>query len=133
MNKFIKIVAILSITLLLCSCRPSETVSYNLSKEADSFNCMRKITVYNARTDMIILEVEGNFALQNNSTNELEVVCKTSENTYKKNYIYLNDYVIYVVEDINGVYADPYHYSITFYTNLPNVSVNSEGIEYNIG
>lgn len=113
---------------LFVGCRPSEVTSYNLSKDADNFKCMRKITVYNARTDTIIFELEGNFALQNGAHNELEVVCKTDDNTYKKNYIYLNEYVIYVVEDINGTYENPYHYSVTFYGNTPDLSLEVDGI-----
>lgn len=122
-NKIRFCIIICLLMFLFTGCRPSKVTSYNLSKDADNFKCMRKITVYNARTDTIIFELEGNFALQNGSHNELEVVCKTDENTYKKNYIYLNEYVIYVVEDINGIYEDPYHYSVTFYANMPDVTL----------
>ena len=42
----------------------------------------------------------------------------------KKNYIYLNDYTLYVVEDITGTHTDPYHYKIYFHTDvLPDVEV----------
>ena len=45
-------------------------------------------------------------------------------NAYKKNYIYLNDYTLYVVEDITGTHTDPYHYKMYFHTNiLPSVEV----------
>lgn len=37
---------------------------------------------------------------------------------------YLNDYTLYVVEDITGTHADPYHYLIEFHTEFPvNVDV----------
>lgn len=41
------------------------------------------------------------------------------DNEYKKNYIYLNDYTMYVVEDITGTHTDPYHYKIYFHTAAP--------------
>ena len=54
-----------------CMYREADKVNYNLSKDADYFNCERRITVYNARTDKIIFIAEGYMALSNNSTNEI--------------------------------------------------------------
>ena len=105
-------------------CNASMTVNHNLSQAADNFEVARKITVYNARTDLIIMEMEGYMSLSNNGANELVVTCKVGENEYKKNYVYLNEYVIYVVEDITGTTTDPYHYRIVFYTALPDIEVN---------
>lgn len=108
----------------LTGCTEAENVNYNLSQAADNFQVVRKITVYNARTDLIVMEMEGLMSLSNSATNELVVTCMTGPNEYKKNYIYLNDYVIYVVEDITGTTTDPYHYKIHFYTALPDVDWN---------
>ena len=80
---------------LVTGCSEAERVNYNMSKQADYFECERKITVYNARTDNIILEAEGYMSISNNSTNELVVTVKTGPNEYKKNYVYLNDYTMY--------------------------------------
>ena len=102
----------------------AQNVNHNLSQAADNFQCLRKITVYNARTDLIVMEMEGYMSLSNNSTSELVVTCRTGANEYKKNYIYLNEYVIYVVEDITGTATDPYHYKVHFYTALPDVDIN---------
>ena len=110
--------------LALTSCSAAENVNHNLSVAADNFQCLRRITVYNARTDLIVLEMEGYMSLSNNSTDELVVTCMTGPNQYKKNYVYLNKYVIYVVEDITGTSTDPYHYKIHFYTALPDISIN---------
>ena len=123
-----KIIAILLVMVCmvgcLTGCTEAENVNYNLSQAADNFEVVRKITVYNARTDMIIMEMEGLMSLSNNSSSELVVTCRTGESEYKKNYVYLNDYVIYVVEDITGTYTDPFHYKVHFYTVLPDVEVN---------
>ena len=118
------LLAILMLTLCFASCTAADNVNQNLSQAADNFEVVRKITVYNARTDMIILEMEGLMSLSNNSTSELVVTCKTGENSYKKNYVYLNEYVIYVVEDITGTVTDPYHYKVHFYTALPDIDLN---------
>ena len=114
----------LSMIILFAGCTAADNVNHNLSQAADNFQCLRKITVYNARTDLIVMEMEGYMSLSNNSTNELVVTCMTGANEYKKNYIYLNEYVIYVVEDITGTSTDPFHYKVHFYTALPNIDIN---------
>ena len=128
MKKFTTLILALVIVsgcLLFTSCNAATNVNHNLSQAADNFQVARKITVYNARTDLIVMEMEGYMSLSNSSTNELVVTCMTGPNEYKKNYIYLNEYVIYVVEDITGTTADPYHYKVHFYTALPDIDFNS--------
>ena len=61
-----------------------------------------------------LLELTGTFALKNNSSRELEVIIETAEGKYQKDYVYLNDYTMYVVEDISGSDVDKYHYEINF-------------------
>ena len=120
------LVCVLSISLF-CGCEygtESANVNFNLNTAANNFECLRRITVYNARTDLIILEIEGFLSISNNSSHELVVTCKTGESEYKKNYVYLNDYVLYVVEDITGTVTDPFHYKVHFYTAFPDVDVN---------
>lgn len=109
-------------TVMLCGCSEADKVNVNMSKQADYFECERRITVYNARTDKVILECEGYMSISNNSSGELVVTVKTGANTYKKNYIYLNTYTLYTVEDITGTHTDPYHYKMIFHTEvLPDV------------
>lgn len=113
-----KVMALLAVFVLLCAfltgCTEVYKVSNNISQEADNFNVTRKLTVLNARTDTILLELTGTFSLQNNSENELEVIIETAEGKYQKDLVYLNDYTMYVVEDISGADVDKYHYEINF-------------------
>lgn len=120
MKKKLHLIALCAaMLLLLCGCSEAAKVNRNISKQADYFESERKITVYNARTDKIILEVEGYMSISNNSSNELVVTVKTGPETYKKNYVYLNDYTMYVVEDITGTHTDPYHYRLYFHVEPP--------------
>ena len=123
MKKFLAIICLLCLLVGICaSCSEASKVNSNLSKQADYFECERRITVYNARTDKIIFEAEGYMSISNNATNELVITCKVGANEYKKNYVYLNDYTMYAVEDITGTHTDPYHYTFYFHTEiLPNV------------
>ena len=121
MKKFIAFIMVLvSVCVVLVGCgSEADKVNHNISKQADYFETERKITVYNARTDKIILETEGFMSISNNNHNELVITCKTGPNTYKKNYVYLNAYTMYVVEDITGTHTDPYHYKLYFHTEFP--------------
>ena len=107
----------------LASCSESDRVNHNLSKQAEYFESERRVTVYNARTDKIIMFIEGYINISNNAHNELVVTAKVGSNVYKKNYVYLNDYTLYVVEDINGTHTDPYHYKVYFDVILPDFEV----------
>lgn len=118
----ILLVVCFMMAVMLCGCSEADKVNVNMSKQADYFECERRITVYNARTDKVILECEGYMSISNNSSGELVVTVKTGANTYKKNYIYLNTYTLYTVEDITGTHTDPYHYKMIFHTEvLPDV------------
>lgn len=120
MKKVIALLLLLvSLCLLLSACSEASKVNSNISKQARYFECERRITVYNARTDKVVLEAEGWMDISNNSSNELVVTVKTGANTYKKNYIYLNQYTMYIVEDITGTHTDPYHYKLYFHTEVP--------------
>lgn len=124
MKKVICLILVVVCLFCFASCTAADNVNHNLSQAADNFECLRRITVYNARTDLIVMEMEGYMSLSNNSTSELVVTCKVGANEYKKNYVYLNEYVIYVVEDITGITTDPYHYKIHFYTAIPDIDIN---------
>ena len=122
---FVLILALVMLVTIFTGCATAaDNVNNNLSEKADNFECLRKITVYNARTDLIVMEMEGYMSISNNSSNELVVTCKTGPSEYKKNYVYLNEYVIYVLEDITGTVTDPYHYNVKFYVALPDIDIN---------
>lgn len=117
-----RILMVFGVVFLLCmlsGCTEADKVNSNLSKQAQYFEVERRVTVYNARTDTIILYAEGFMDISNNTSNELVVTVKTGPSEYKKNYIYLNEYTLYVVEDITGTHTDPYHYELHFHTEFP--------------
>lgn len=128
MKKATKIIMLLALILIsavaLTGCTEADKVNANISKQADYFESERRITVYNARTDKIIMEAEGYMSISNNGENELVCTVKVGPSLYRKNYIYLNAYTMYVVEDITGTHTDPYHYKLYFHTDvLPNVEL----------
>ena len=108
-----------------CSSSTASTVNHNLSKDANEFNVYRRITVTNARTDTIMLQAEGYMALSNNSSNELVVTIKTGQDQYYKDYIYLNDWTCYVMEQTEPKGTDKYHYELVFYPErlIPDIEI----------
>lgn len=131
--KFKKILTVvLAFVLVFClftGCRQADIVNYNVSKEADNFNVTRRLVVINARSDKPLFELIGNFSLRNNSVNELEVTCEVDDGVYKKHYIYLNEWTLYVVEDVSGAYVDNYHYEVNYIPEMiysPRITITTE-------
>lgn len=113
-KRIIAIVLMLVMVMTLCGCTQAERVNHNISVQADNFNVTRRLAVINARSDEPVFELIGNFSLSNTATNELAITCEVSRGVYKKHYVYLNEWTIYVVEDVSGAYVDPYHYEVNF-------------------
>lgn len=99
--------------IIFTGCRKATFAGYNVSKDADNFKVLRRITVVNTRSDSVLYELTGYFSLQNTTTNEIAVICQVGTDKYKKDFIYLNDWTTYVVEDLDGAEVSPYHYELT--------------------
>ena len=122
MKKFILLAVpaiVIALTLSGCNMREATRVSYNMSKEADQFNVTRRVTVYNTRTDKILLEIIGNLSVQK-SSGDVDLIVETGPGQYKKHFINLNGWTTYVVEDVSGAFVDKYHYEVNF---LPEMIV----------
>ena len=118
---------VLFVILTLTGCSQSSRVSENISQEANNFNVVRRITVINARTDTVLLQLTGTFSLRNNSENELEVICELEDGKYQKHYVYLNEYTLYVVEDLSGSNVSKYSYELNFLPEMiPGVKITSK-------
>lgn len=107
------LVAFVAVTLTGCMEQEADKVTRNLSLQADNFNVTRRVTVYNCRTDKILLEVVGNLSVQK-SSGDVDLIIEVAPGQYKKHFIRLNEWTMYVVEDVSGAFADKYHYTINF-------------------
>ena len=129
-NKTIGIIVLIVVMVfVMCGCRmrEAERVSYNMSKEADQFNVTRRVTVYNTRTDKLLLEIIGNLSVQK-SSGDIDIVVEVGPNQYKKHFINLNGWTTYVVEDVSGAFVDKYHYEVNFMPEMivPITFTNSD-------
>lgn len=118
-KKSLKLVLVaLTSATLMTGCTQADMVRHNITQEADSFSVVRRITVFNTRTDKVLLQMTGIMSLKTNSdTKELNVIVKDGDNYYK-HMIYLNDDTTYVMEDIGGADVSRSSYELHF---LPEV------------
>lgn len=116
MIKMRKMIAILlaAAMLMMSGCRESDRVSYNVSKEADNFNVTRRLTVFNIRTDTVLMQMTGKMAIKNEGHDELSILVEVEKGKYQKHFVYLNEYTMYTVEDLNGTDVNRYAYELEF-------------------
>ena len=127
--KKIFLLIILAITaIVMTACSEADTVSENLSKEADSFNVERRVVFFNGITDKYLLTIEGKCSLGNNDNpRNLTVTCKTGDGEYKKHFLGLSDNVSFFVEQLDGKNVDPFHYKVIFRpeTIIPDIDLQT--------
>lgn len=102
--------------LILCSCSQASRVEHNLTKEADNFNIVRKITVINCIEGDVLFQMSGRMSITaDTADNQLEIIVE-DDGTYVKHFIGLSDNVTYVIEDLNlGDNAvSKYKYTLNF-------------------
>jgi hypothetical protein len=108
------LIMILGTIAMMTGCTQAQRISANISKEANNFNVTRRFVAINARTDKPIMEIIGLMSIQQTGDGDVDVIVEVAPGVYKKNWVHINEWVIYSVEDINGAYVDKYHYEINF-------------------
>lgn len=108
------LIALLTALLLCTGCyNEADRVRDNLAKEADAFNCVRRVTVVDCITNEVLFQCEGKISITaDTADHQLEILIEEEGGTYKKAIIGLSDNVTYLVEDIYSSYVNPYQYTI---------------------
>lgn len=110
-------------------CTEADRVTYNVKQEAENFNVTRRLVVINSRSDKVMLELIGRFSIYVDSAdNQLEVTCEVDDGKYIVDYINLNEWTTYTVEDLSGADVDKYHYEINY---LPEGNLQPFTITHN--
>ena len=112
MKRFLFLGALLTI-MLAGGCTEAQRVSSNISTQADLFNIIRRVTVINTRTDRVLLEVIAQCSIQL-SDGDVDIISEVGDGVYKKDFVHLNDWTTYVVEDLCGAEVSPYKYEINY-------------------
>ena len=131
MNKVWTMHAAVSFMLAaFAGCDDAKIASRNLSKAAENFEIDRRIIFYNGITDTYMLTIDGRCAIDDQGK-QLEVVCKVSQDAYKKHFLGLSDNVTYFAEQLETADVSAYHYRVTFkpQTILPDIDFRGSGTE----
>ncbi len=101
---------------VLSGCTQAERASYNISKQADNFNIVRRVTVIDCITGDVLFQMSGKLSINADTTeNQLEITVEDN-GSYQKHIIGLSDNVTYVIEDLNlgANEVSNYQYQINF-------------------
>lgn len=110
-------VLIILMSFLYGCARSSERAAYNLDIEAEEFQLTRRIAAVNGITDKPLFEIVGKCSIETSASyvaGAMEIICKVGEDKFTKNFVYLSDNVLIVVEQLEAVDVPQYHYQIVF-------------------
>ena len=114
MKRLVMIVAVFALALAACS-SDATVASRNLSTAADQFEIDRRIVFFNGITDTYLLQIDGKCSIEADELDrQLEVVCRTGPDAFKKHFLGLSDNVSYFVEQTEDVAVDVFHYRVIF-------------------
>lgn len=114
-KKLLLITLIATLLFIFTGCTEADRVSSNLSKEADSFNVVRQLTVINCIEGDVLFQMTGKMSIKADTTdNQLEVIVENENGLYKKHFIGLSDNVTYVVEDLDIINVSKYKYTLNY-------------------
>ena len=103
----------LALLALLTGCNDAKIASENLSDAADRFEIDRRTVFYNGITGEYILTVRGKCSIKD-SNRQLEIICMTGKDKFKKHFLGLSDNVTYFSEQMEGRNVSRYHYNVEF-------------------
>lgn len=84
----------------------ADTVSDNISKEAEKFNVQRRIVGINGITDKVEFEVEGRCSIEGDGLGTLPamlVICKHGPDDYRKHYVTVPDNLFLISTQLKGI------------------------------
>lgn len=127
MRKFTAgILLVVAVVLAACGSQ-ADTVSKNLSTEAEKFAVQRKIVGVNGITDKVEFEVEGRCSIDSSNIGgtggSLVVVCKHGPNDYRKHYIGMSDNMFFISTQLVGIPVSEYRTKIVLKPSIPDLDL----------
>ncbi len=107
-------IIVLIVTSMLTGCTSADTVGRNISKEADEFKVKRRITFINLRSNEYLFQVTGNCSVQDNLSEELEIICRIGDDKYQKHFLKKANETTYVIEQLEYSDVSRYDYEFIF-------------------
>ena len=111
---FIIILSLVTVGIFGCGCSQAYRQSIQISQQADNFETPRKLTIINTRTDQKILEFTGTFSVQRDGY-DIDILCAIGDDRYEKHFFTLNDWTIYIIEDVSNQGVRLYERKIVYF------------------
>jgi hypothetical protein len=113
-------VAVLIIFVMAgCAENQASVASRNISQEADNFNVIRQVTVFNNITHETLIQITGKISVTYDpDDHQLEILIENEDGQYSKDIIGLNEVTTYTVHQVGGFTTSPYNYQINFNPKL---------------
>ncbi|MFW6026820.1 MAG: hypothetical protein ACOCRX_10810 [Candidatus Woesearchaeota archaeon] len=118
MKRLLLLLVIVISVFTFAGCNSSaDRVAHNLGKQAEEFRILRRIAAVNGITDKPIFEAVGYCSIETSESGVsgmMELTCRVGKDNYTKDFIYLSDNVLIVVEQLEGLDVPQYHKQIIF-------------------
>lgn len=109
-------VAALALVGFLAACSSkADTVSYNLSQDAEEFNIERRITILHGVTGEVTFEVEGRCSVESADSfleEALEITCKIGPDEYAKHFQIIGANGQASIQQLDTVDSSVYHHRV---------------------
>ena len=114
------LMVVVPIVITTTGCDEVDRVQYNITREADNFNVVRRVTVIDCITGDVLFQMSGRMSINADTVDDQLEIYVEDGGTYQKHIIGLSDNVTYVVEDLNLGANDVsrYRYTINFNPNM---------------
>ena len=126
MKKFLTIIltfVLIVMSTVFVGCDKAENIQHNITVESNSFNTYRRVTVVNLRSDKVLLQIEGYISIKDSTDDELAIIIKTAPKEYIMHYVYTGSEIVYLVEQLENINTDPYHWDIKIFAVFPGIEL----------
>lgn len=106
------IIGVLLLAIMLSGCESQANIAnQNIKNEADNFGLYRRVAVINLLDNEPLFELTGFFSLTDTGS-RITVTVQTGHNSFQRHIINTNEFVFWIVEDLNEVDVSPYTHTI---------------------
>lgn len=114
MKKAIAMAIAAALAATAAGCSAASTARQQASWDADNFEVVRELTVFDNCTGQVLLMVEGCMSIEAvPDYSQLRIIVKQPGGKYEQHFVGLNETTTYIVTDVEGVDVDSFRYKLT--------------------
>ena len=114
MKKAIAMAIAAALAATAAGCSAASTARQQASWDADNFEVVRELTVFDNCTGQVLLMAEGCMSIEAVPDYiQLRIIVKKTGDKYEQHFVGLNETTTYIVTDVEGVDVDSFRYKLT--------------------